>query len=79
MAGQKKSLGVYIHLPFCAKKCLYCDFASGPAAAEEIAYYMRVLQKEIRSFEALSSLYRVDSVFLAAGRLLLFPLFIFVS
>ena len=67
MAGQKKSLGVYIHLPFCAKKCLYCDFASGPAAAEEIAYYMRVLQKEIRSFEALSSLYRVDSVFFGGG------------
>ena len=67
MAGQKKSLGVYIHLPFCVKKCLYCDFASGPAEKEEIAYYMRVLQREIRSFDALGSLYRVDSVFFGGG------------
>lgn len=63
----KKALAVYVHLPFCAKKCLYCDFASGPAEPKEIAYYMRVLQKEIRSFEALSSLYRVRSVFFGGG------------
>ncbi len=75
MAGQKRSLGVYIHLPFCAKKCLYCDFASGPAASEEIAYYMRVLQKEIRSFEALTSLYRVDSVFFGGGTPSFIPAF----
>ena len=63
----KKALAVYIHLPFCAKKCAYCDFASGPAEPKEIAYYMRVLLKEIRSFEALSSLYIVKSVFFGGG------------
>nr|MBQ6241996.1 oxygen-independent coproporphyrinogen III oxidase [Lachnospiraceae bacterium] len=68
MAPQKKKpLAVYIHLPFCAKKCLYCDFASGPADAQEIAYYMRVLQKEIRSFSAIATLYRVESVFFGGG------------
>lgn len=25
---QKKTLELYIHIPFCARKCLYCDFLS---------------------------------------------------
>ena len=64
---KKKPLSVYIHVPFCARKCLYCDFASGPADAAEIAYYMRVLQKEIRSFSAIATLYRVETVFFGGG------------
>ena len=64
---KERSLSVYIHLPFCAQKCLYCDFASGPAGKEEIAAYMRLLTKEIRSFEAISSLYRVETVFFGGG------------
>ena len=64
---KKRPLSVYIHLPFCVQKCLYCDFASGPAGTEEIAAYMRLLTKEIRSFDAISSLYRVETVFFGGG------------
>ena len=63
----KKPLSVYIHLPFCVQKCLYCDFASGPAGTDEIAAYMRLLTKEIRSFEAIASIYRVETVFFGGG------------
>ena len=63
----KKPLSVYIHLPFCVQKCLYCDFASGPAGTDEIAAYMRLLTKEIRSFEAIGSQYQVSSVFFGGG------------
>ena len=64
---KKRPLAVYIHLPFCVQKCLYCDFASGPATTDEIAAYMRLLTKEIRSFEAIGSLYRVETVFFGGG------------
>ncbi|MBQ4425421.1 MAG: oxygen-independent coproporphyrinogen III oxidase [Lachnospiraceae bacterium] len=74
---EKSPLAVYVHIPFCVKKCLYCDFASGPAGPEEIAYYMRILLKEIRSFEALASLHFVQSVFFGGGTpSLIAPLYI---
>ena len=31
----KKKIGIYIHIPFCVKKCLYCDFASFPLDEKE--------------------------------------------
>ncbi|MBP3729581.1 MAG: oxygen-independent coproporphyrinogen III oxidase [Lachnospiraceae bacterium] len=64
---KKKPLAIYIHLPFCAQKCLYCDFASGPADSKTMAYYMRVLLKEIRSFSPITTLYRVESIFFGGG------------
>ena len=40
-----KRLGLYIHVPFCLKKCLYCDFCSFPAYSEEMmdAYVKRLI------------------------------------
>ena len=39
-----QKLGLYIHVPFCLKKCLYCDFCSFPAYSEELmdAYVKRL-------------------------------------
>ncbi|MCK5241383.1 radical SAM family heme chaperone HemW [bacterium] len=45
----REAYGVYVHIPFCQKKCLYCDFASQPAAAsDEIQHYFFLLNKEIQ-------------------------------
>ncbi|MCD8124307.1 MAG: radical SAM family heme chaperone HemW [Lachnospiraceae bacterium] len=63
----KKDLSVYVHIPFCARKCEYCDFVSGVASREEQAYYIRVLLKEIRGFEALGNLFTVRTIFLGGG------------
>ena len=30
--NKKKSLGIYVHIPFCRSKCEYCDFYSIPGA-----------------------------------------------
>ena len=30
-----KELGIYIHIPFCKKKCYYCDFVSYPNMKEK--------------------------------------------
>lgn len=39
---------LYIHVPFCARKCGYCDFLSFPAGDREQAAYLAQLQTEIR-------------------------------
>ena len=43
----KKPLELYVHIPFCVKKCDYCDFLSGPAGKERQAEYFRALEKEV--------------------------------
>ena len=45
-----RELGIYIHIPFCVRKCNYCDFLSLPAGADVIEDYIRVLCDEIRGF-----------------------------
>lgn len=44
----KKSLGIYIHIPFCVKKCLYCDFLSFSCTEEEQESYVDALLEEIQ-------------------------------
>ncbi len=41
------ALSIYVHLPYCARKCHYCDFNSRPAAAAERARYLEALKTEI--------------------------------
>lgn len=42
-----KQLGIYIHIPFCVRKCDYCDFLSAPADERTKNAYMRALKAEI--------------------------------
>ena len=44
-----KELGLYIHIPFCAKKCDYCDFISYCNKDNKIEEYVKVLKKEINN------------------------------
>ena len=39
---------IYIHVPFCVKKCAYCDFLSGPASEETMQAYTEALIRETR-------------------------------
>lgn len=41
---------IYIHIPFCVKKCYYCDFLSGPANEETIENYVKALINEIEYY-----------------------------
>lgn len=61
---------IYIHIPFCVKKCAYCDFISGPQDEETIAQYVVSLSDEIRahgSNRELVTSYEVSSIFLGGG------------
>lgn len=42
-----KEIGIYIHIPFCKKKCNYCDFISFQNKNEYIEQYINCLKKEI--------------------------------
>lgn len=62
-----KTLMLYIHIPFCVKKCAYCDFLSGPAGAEEINSYVTALCQEIDAYRGKAEEYEVDSIFFGGG------------
>lgn len=63
----RRDLELYIHIPFCVKKCAYCDFLSGPADEETMEYYVRALIREIESIESMKEMYRVITVFVGGG------------
>ena len=46
---EKRELGIYVHIPFCVRKCAYCDFLSFPADEEIRQRYFHVLGDEIAS------------------------------
>lgn len=63
----QKDLGLYIHIPFCVKKCDYCDFLSAPADEETKQRYFEALYAEINSFKGRSSNYIVPTIFFGGG------------
>lgn len=67
MMTDKKELELYVHIPFCVRKCAYCDFLSGPAGEAEMAAYVDALLTEIRSRKENYKDYRVSTVFLGGG------------
>lgn len=44
----ERPLGLYVHIPFCVRKCHYCDFAAGPAPEATRRRYVEALEREIR-------------------------------
>lgn len=63
----KKDLGLYLHIPFCVKKCAYCDFLSWSASQEEKGKYVEALLQEIESYREFAKGYRVSTVFVGGG------------
>ena len=63
----RKPLEMYIHIPFCVRKCGYCDFLSGPAPTNVQDLYVEQLIGEISGQGTHYSGYTVNSVFLGGG------------
>lgn len=64
--GQAGPVSLYLHFPFCERKCRYCDFLSGPASEETKEEYVQFLCGEIRLRGALICA-PVDTVFFGGG------------
>lgn len=60
-------LELYIHIPFCMKKCNYCDFLSAPADEESQSAYMEGLKREIAFYGKRLRGKRVSTVYIGGG------------
>ena len=84
-----KDLSIYIHVPFCVRKCLYCDFLSFPMSVdtlpkagpeafggstqEIVKSYVNLLQQEIMASAAQYKEYQVLTIFWGGGTPSLLP------
>ena len=64
---KKRNLELYLHIPFCVRKCNYCDFFSASGTEEEQEAYVSAMVQEIRSYQELSGEYEVQTIFLGGG------------
>ena len=63
----KKKLGIYIHIPFCVKKCNYCDFNSFASDKDMQMNYINALCGEIKRNSEVYKDYLADTVFVGGG------------
>ena len=64
----KTPLGIYVHIPFCASKCEYCDFYSLRDQPESVMdSYLDVVCRHIQETGALAPEYVVDTVYFGGG------------
>ena len=62
-----RMLGVYIHIPFCASKCSYCDFYSLPNQDELMDRYQKALIRHIEESAPQMAPYYIDTVYFGGG------------
>ena len=60
-------LGLYIHIPFCKAKCIYCDFYSLPRSEEKMDAYTDALRRSLARFSDAAQGYAVDTVYFGGG------------
>ena len=65
--NMKRELELYLHIPFCVRKCNYCDFLSASGTKEELNTYVQALCKEINHYKDFAKEYIVKTVFLGGG------------
>lgn len=58
---------LYIHIPFCERKCLYCDFVSFHANYDTVDQYINKLLNEIESKNFLANNFEVSSIYIGGG------------
>ena len=59
--------GIYLHIPFCAVKCMYCDFYSIADREESIPRFIKSLTTEIDRCNVNCSTWKFDTVFIGGG------------
>ena len=61
----KQRIGLYVHIPFCAKKCPYCDFFSKDYCQQEVRRYTQALCRRMEQFSATDIC--ADTLYLGGG------------
>jgi len=66
-----KSISIYLHIPFCVRKCSYCDFVSYSAKPFEenhgINRYFEAVKQELIRYKEKLSTYEVATIYLGGG------------
>ena len=60
-------ISLYIHIPFCAQKCLYCDFPSFARKDHLRKAYIEALNKEIISLREKHNNLEINTIFIGGG------------
>ena len=60
-------LGLYLHIPFCKQKCVYCDFYSLPRREEDMDAYVSALERQLARYAPAAADRDVDSVYFGGG------------
>lgn len=68
MSKERRELSLYVHIPFCKAKCVYCDFLSfGGCGYDEQKQYTEALCKEIEAYRPFAGDYRITTIFFGGG------------
>ncbi len=67
MKPEKKPLGIYVHVPFCKSKCVYCDFYSLPHAEERMDAYVKAVTAHLLETAPRAERHRVDTIYFGGG------------
>ena len=62
-----KSIGIYVHIPFCLSKCRYCDFNSFAGKLYLQQDYLQALVKEIKDKSIGCKEYTIDTIYIGGG------------
>lgn len=62
-----KELGIYIHIPFCKSKCLYCDFNSFAQKDDCIDRYIKSVKREIERYAQENKNVLVKTIYIGGG------------
>ena len=63
----RENIGIYIHIPFCYKKCFYCDFVSYENKEDIIEEYIDALCMEILQNAEILSEYTISTIYFGGG------------
>lgn len=62
-----REIGIYVHIPFCMSKCIYCDFNSFAKKDECIELYIKSLIKEIEEYAKVNKDILVKTIYIGGG------------
>ena len=64
---KKPELGIYIHIPFCIKKCYYCDFISFSDKFDIQNKYIEKIKEEIQAQKHIMEKYDITTIYIGGG------------
>ena len=67
MKKEYRPFGLYIHIPFCKSKCIYCDFYSLPDSGAQMDRYVSALCRQLKEIAQRTSAHEVDTVYFGGG------------